>query len=183
MVLTIDTNILMLLDISINDYYLLALIYHKEKTPTITAEDILNLEKKEFIKDTPDGIILRTKGSNLFKDNTTNKGVEMEAFVYKYRELFPIGVKSGGRLVRGDKVGVFEKFKRFFVKYPEYTQEDILEATKVYIDTKRAVNWSMMVSADYLIEKDKQSQLASYCELIKRVGVKSTNTGGTTKGI
>ena len=73
MVLTIDTNILMLLDISINDYYLLALIYHKEKTPTITAEDILNLEKKEFIKDTPDGIILRTKGSNLFKDNTTNK--------------------------------------------------------------------------------------------------------------
>ena len=81
-----------------------------------------------------------------------------------YRGLFPQGVKSGGRPVRGDKASIESKLLKFIKKYPEFTPEIILTATKGYINEMKANNYMYMTCADYLIEKNQNSQLAALCE-------------------
>jgi len=187
MKIEIDTDVISKLEISISEYILIYLLYHdcKEKI-VVTAEMILNLETKGFVKDLPEGIILRKKAIDLFNTSVPIKTKSLEEFVDNYRSLFPSGVKSGNRLVKGDRYGCLNKFKTFNLKYPEYSKEDILEATKVYVDLCRKRNYDKMTSADYFIEKDKISMLASYCEDIKERGVqvvKETGSVGRTKGI
>lgn len=187
MKIEIDTDIIAKLGISINEYCLIYLLYHDCKnTIQATTEMILNLESKGFVKDLPDGIVLRKKTLDLFSVTVPTKTKELEEFVENYRNLFPSGVKSGNRLVKGDKFGCLNKLKNFTSKYPEYSKEEILEATKVYIDLCRKRNYDKMTSADYFIEKDKVSMLASYCEDIKIRGVqvvKEIGSVGRTKGI
>jgi len=187
MKIEIDTDIISKLEISISEYILIYLLYHDCREKIVaTTEMILNLEAKGFVKDLPEGITLRKKTLDLFNVAVPIKTSSLEEFVENYRNLFPSGVKSGNRLVKGDKHGCLTKLKTFSIKYPEYTKEDILEATKVYIDLCRKRNYDKMTSADYFIEKDKLSMLASYCEDIKTRGVqvvKETGSVGRTKGI
>lgn len=187
MQILIDTDIISKLGISINEYCLIYLLYHDCKdTIGATTEMILNLEAKGFVKDLPDGIILRKKTLDLFNVIVPTKTKDLEEFVENYRNLFPSGVKSGNRLVKGDKFGCLSKLRNFTVKYPEYTKEEVLEATKIYIDLCRKRNYDKMTSADYFIEKDKVSMLASYCEDIKIRGkqIVTENSGiGKTKSI
>lgn len=178
MIITIDTEVVNNLGISINEYCLLYLLFHDCKdTIEVTTEMILNLEAKGFVKDQPDGIILRKKTLDLFNVAIPVKTKDLEEFVESYRALFPPGVKSGNRLVKGDRHGCLSKLKAFATKYPEFSREEILDATKVYVDLCRKRNYDKMTSADYFIEKDKISQLASYCEDIKARG----KTGGRAK--
>lgn len=192
MIVTIDTDIIGQLGISPNEFCLIFLLYNDCKnTIEASAEMILNLEAKGFIKDQEDGIILRKKALDLFSKPVTSipdKQNELESFVEKYRSLFPQGVKSGNRLVKGDKHGCLSKLKNFKLKYPEYSQDEILEATKVYIDLCRKRNYDKMTSADYFVEKDKVSMLAGYLEDIRVRGINvkeaMINTGiGRTKAI
>ena len=127
-----------------------------------------NLEKLGFIKVLEDEVILRQKAIDMFSTPSIPSNKEdLGKFVEEYRDLFPQGVKSGARLVKGDKQGCLTKFKAFKQAYPEYTQEEILTATRAYVDLKRKDNYSFMISADYFISKDKLSMLASYCEDIR----------------
>lgn len=174
MIITIDTDYISKVGLTISEYILLYLLFNENKDSVETSiSTIESLEKKGFVKDSSDGITLRKKAIDLFKtDSIPTKKADFEEFVEKYRSLFPAGVKSGGRLVKGDRLGCINKLKSFKNKYPEYTQNDILEATKVYIDICRRKNYDRMTCADYFIEKDKLSQLASYCEDIKIRGDK-----------
>jgi len=185
MLITIDTDYIDKVGLTIMEYVLLYLIFNDYKNNfQINLETVSNLEKKGYIKDIDSGIILRKKAIDLFKNNSIPiKSDDLTDFVDKYRELFPSGVKSGNRLVKGDKFGCLSKFKTFKIKYPEYTQDEILEATKVYIDLCRKRNYDKMTSADYFIEKDKISQLASYCEDIKVRGKDKSITSSVPSGI
>jgi hypothetical protein len=189
MLITIDTEQVDKAGLTILEYILLYLLYNDFKeTFDINLSVIKSLETKGYVKDLESGITLRKKAIDLFKTTSIpTKPKDLDDFVDKYRLLFPSGVKSGNRLVKGDRIGCLTKLKAFKVKYPEYTQDDILEATKVYIDICRKRNFDKMTSADYFIEKDKISQLASYCEDIKTRGsqqISFTNTGiGKTKSI
>lgn len=88
-------------------------------------------------------------------------------WIQEYRDLFPIGVKSGGFPVRGDLKGCTKKMERFLEDYPEYDKEIILKATKSYVDKKRLENYAYMQLAHYFIKKDDISSLAAECENLR----------------
>ena len=79
------------------------------------------------------------------------------------RNLFPSGVKTGGYSVKSHPKVIALKLKTFLKEYPEFTKEDIIEATTKYVEDRRKHNWSYMRSLQYYICKDKISTLAADC--------------------
>jgi hypothetical protein len=93
---------------------------------------------------------------------------DLESFVETYRSIFPKGVESApGHPARGDKQGCIAKMKKFLVRYPEYSRETILEATKKYVNLKSHSNYHRIQTAHYFIEREGVSTLASICETIQ----------------
>jgi hypothetical protein len=78
-------------------------------------------------------------------------------WVDQYRLLFK-GLKPRSM---GDRVAVNKKMKAFLKKYPEFTPNDILKATKFYIENTDS---KFIKQADYFIEKNRQSDLAATIE-------------------
>ena len=74
--------------------------------------------------------------------------------------IYPQGVKSGGYPVRGSKVDVTDKLRKFFKKH-KYTHEQVIQATQKYVDRKREESWAYMQRLVYFIEKDNSSNLAA----------------------
>ncbi len=96
-------------------------------------------------------------------------------WIQEYRELFPVGVRSGGFPVRGDLKGCIKKMEEFLETYPEYDKELILKVTKDYVERKKQDGYAYMQLAHYFIKKDDISTLASECENFKEsVGQKET---------
>lgn len=178
MIINLNTEKIKNHGLTINEYVLLYLLYNNFfELASENSSPVLDLEIKGFLKDTDCGLVLRKKSIDLFSGQVPEVLEGLDAFVESYRNLFPSGVKSGGRLVKGDRLGCLSKLKNFKIKYPEYTQEDIIDATRAYIDLKKKNGWQMMTSADYFIEKDKLSMLASYIEDIKTRGIQVNNNG------
>jgi len=88
-------------------------------------------------------------------------------WVNEWRMKFPAGVKSMGRLVRGDKRGTLVKMKKFWQDYPEFADQSLVnKATDKYLYEKKLEDWHATTCADYFINKYDASMLASYCELV-----------------
>ena len=81
-------------------------------------------------------------------------------FIVRYRSLFPPRYK-------GDRIGVLKKMEAFFKDYPEYTREDIIQATEKYLGRLKRSGYRYLRQAHYFIRKDSVSDLAHYCELVK----------------
>lgn len=102
--------------------------------------------------------------TNEIENNTTDIDNNFNLFCEEYRNLFPSGIKSGGRPIKGDKLSIRTKMQKFIKKYPEYSREYILEVVKSYITEKKEVGYSFITCADYLIDKNQSSQLAALCD-------------------
>ncbi len=114
--------------------------------------------------------LLTETGENLMKqiDELANPKPKVEESVEswfdEWMEMFPTGVKSGGRLVKSDKQGCLKKMKKFVKDYP-FTKETILQATKEYLDEFQAKDWKFVKCATFFIHKmDEGSELAGRCE-------------------
>tara|TARA_R100001463_G_scaffold26997_6_gene62854 strand:- start:6541 stop:7134 length:594 start_codon:yes stop_codon:yes gene_type:complete len=118
---------------------------------TDKARDLFKMPREGFI--TPKIDLSELTSSSNIKDLSK-----------KYRELFPVGVRSGGYLVRATSESCEKKLKAFLRKYSDYDEAIILEATKRYIDRKARVSYMHMKLAPYFIEKDGISMLAAECE-------------------
>jgi len=99
---------------------------------------------------------------SLFGETITND------FVETFRKLF----RNVDKTKAGDRQTVINKFKKFRANYPEYTDEDILEATKLYIDDYVSNNETTyyLQKAQYFIKKEKNpagSRLLEYLEILK----------------
>lgn len=104
-------------------------------------------------------VSITEKGLSLFPDDITNWAKE-------WRDLWPKGVTSGGYPVRADLPGIIKKLKNFTKKYG-YSKEDIFKATRIYLQEKELNGWAYIKLANYFIEKDGMSILASCCEALK----------------
>jgi len=99
----------------------------------------------------------------------------------KLRELFPGGKKPGYAYTWRDSTScIVDRLKKFVTKYGDYPDDDIIAATKKYVDSfngnyqymqlLRYFIWKNKVSGTELIngrlvgEVEKQSQLAAYLE-------------------
>lgn len=86
--------------------------------------------------------------------------------IEKYRMLFPSGVIEGKRL-RCTSAELTPKFVWFFKTYPQFTWDNVLNATKSYLESK-ASDMKYCRNASYFIKKTEHtntiSDLASWCE-------------------
>lgn len=93
-----------------------------------------------------------------------------EVWIDEWMDIFPRGIKSGGRLIRGDSKGCVRKMRVFMREYP-YTKDTIIQATRAYIESKRQENFAYTRCAIYFIFRlegmsinNKVSDLATWCE-------------------
>ena len=144
-------------------YFFLVSLQLGEQFPwQLRQETLLNLQEQGWIKITPEGTSVRTKFANTFKKYVSFGAVD--SWIDDWRDLWPKGVKTMGRLVRGDKQGCLKKMQTFLKDYPEFTKEEIFDATKVYVFDRQRDGFKAMSCADYFIVKNGISLLAAHLE-------------------
>lgn len=145
-----------------------------ESNYSLTKEGI---ELVEFIKSE-----FKRSSSDVTSEDIAISGVEtlkegvkegdVESWIDEWVDLFPRGVKSGGRLVRSDKQSCLRKMKVFLREY-DYDKDTILNATRKYVQSKANDGYSYMRCAVYFIYRvdtsrsDKVSDLASWCDQVQ----------------
>ena len=153
--------------LSLNEFILLQCIYNKDYKEAsliqgIEKIDLSKLEEELWIKITGlsiEEIFPRQKMFDLFQ---TKDAQEVVLWIEQWLELFPKGVKSGGYYIKSNKEDCLKKMIKF-LKVRKYTKKQIFEATKNYVDRKAKENYSYMMKAEYFIEKDNISALATEC--------------------
>lgn len=171
------------LDLTPSLYCYLATLYYKKEynvaTDNLKRHMNIKLQQLGFIKITEDGPVLREKCNEMF-----NRGISsdesVEAWIEEWRDIFPTGVKSGSRPVRGDKQGVINKMKTFVKNNPKITKEQIITATKQYVFDASLKSYQYMICADYFIIKNGSSMLGAMVEDIETRGstLRNTESGG-----
>lgn len=142
------------------------------------------LETKGYVKwygDSPIDVTLRKSGESLFnymehgKAKKTNEK-EVAAWFNLWREIFPEGSNSAGYRYRGNRLEGLKKMIKFVNVYPEFTKEEIFQATKNYVERFAIRGYNYMQQAHYFIEKkDSGSTLASECESLRERGKEQIN--------
>jgi len=168
-------------DISLNSFSFTVLIMLVSDDVTddiimdfINSSDEIDIEpyrnvfqKWGFIKivgEKPKDISIRDLGLELIGQSKSDSIIEL---ANKIRDLFPVGVKSGGYPVRSSVVDIADKLRKFFKKHKSYTQEQVLEATTKYVNRKKNEGYSYMQKAVFFIEKDGMSTLASEIDALQ----------------
>lgn len=123
------------------------------------------LQREGWCKVTEGRVQVRQKFLDLLEQDTSPSLVK--SWIDEWRTLFPAGVKTAGRPLRGDKQGVLKKMTAFCKANPKYTKEEIFEATKQYIFEKRLENFKFTTTADYFILKNGVSLLGSLIEELR----------------
>jgi len=178
----------------IEDYLFLYMLYIDERwkleqytnnTYNISGKKILDLIDGGFIekirKDSFSIGYNNLRVTDVFKKILIGEeeSENVENWINDWYDLWPRGVKSGGYYLKTDKKGSLNKMKRFLVKYPEYTKEDIMLATTNYLTEQSIKGYSYTKLAPYFIDKDGLSVLAGECEILNDIdpGTESQNIG------
>lgn len=150
-------------------------------TPYISEEfDIKNLIEEGYInKDnsiTVEGEKVITTLNNYFTVNKkkTNRqllGKSGALNIEQYRNIFPKGKLPSGVPARNNVKILTENFRWFFAEY-DYSWEEIIKATKMYVNEYQRNNYLYMQNSQYFISKQdkhkvKTSKLADYCDMIR----------------
>lgn len=88
------------------------------------------------------------------------KADRIESLVKQMRELFPTGMKVGSSAWRGNVRELKLRMQKFFKLYGEYSDEQILEATKKYVDSFNG-NYTYMRILKYFIMKSETKSYMS----------------------
>jgi len=170
--------------LSIYEFMLLVHVYEEnlewmrllyEQNYLMFDNSVQNLEKTGYIKKFgPDifDITLRKSGEDFFakyvKKSKKKKESDVNLWFDKWRNLFPEGSNAAGYRYRGNRLDGLKKMIKFVELYPEFTEEEIFQATKNYVDKFTLRGYNYMQQAHYFIEKkDVGSTLASECEGLK----------------
>lgn len=163
----IDENLLLEQELTIEEYLTLLCISRKLKF-SYTQELLDSLQQKLFIKQILDEnekiLIIREKGNKLIDyleieglKSLNNKRVirksnrqinqDLDEFIDDFRKLWK-GLKMGSM---GSKEACIEKMTRWMQANPSYSKEDILKASKIYLDSLN--DYTYLQQADYFIYK------------------------------
>lgn len=169
MKIELDLNKLEELGITPNEYtFILLSVLELDSSLLMNMLDLEKLQSKGYLKITPDGVSLRAPSRTLV--NSISKVTKVEEWIDEWRNLWPSGVKSGGRPIRGNRGDCLKKMTSF-IETTSYTKEEIIAATLAYIiDRKHDRNYAYMTCADYFIKKEGTSLLESWCEEMKTRG-------------
>lgn len=135
----------------------------------------------------PDHVSLSDTGKHVAESmmaDSNSKDVPEDRLVnlaVKLREIYPAGKKPGYAYTWRDSVScIVDRLKKFFLKYGEYSDEQIINATKEYVDSfngnyqymqllkyfiwKNKVTGEQVIRGRVVGEVERQSQLAAYLE-------------------
>jgi len=154
--------------------------YHEGITPsTSNKEDKDKLYELGYIrykKVTPEGRKIIVTLDNYFKvhKKLTDKqllGASAADNIEKYRSIFPKGKLPSGVPSRNNVKVLGENFRWFFAEY-DYTWDEVITATTMYVNEYQKNNYLYMQNSQYFISKQdkhkvKTSKLADYCDMIR----------------
>lgn len=151
--------------------------------------DISEIAKQSMIKTLLDKGLLKfengayiLKGKALLLINEDPKETvsikSCDSWIDDWINLWPKGVKSGGRPVRGNKTSIVEKMNRL-LKNSNWKQEDIIDVTRLYIKQKEASQWQFITCADYFIIKNGSSLLEALLEEFDRDEFSNSQAGNS----
>ena len=148
--------------------------------PKLEIEGLIKVGYVEFINleynITKEGKSIIRKYDNYFlrakkKTNIQLMGKDFLANLNKYREIFPAGKIPSGKPARQNIKSLETVFRWFFETY-EFTWEEIIKATKMYVNEYEVKEYLYMKNSQYFVSKQdknkvKNSELADYCDMIK----------------
>jgi len=142
-------------------------------------DQIKHLEKEGFIKDnelTLKGKKVIVKFENYFikakkKTSIQLMGKKFSVRLNEYREVFPEGKLPSGKPARVNIKTLENSFRWFFENY-DFSWDEIIDATKMYVNEYRDDQYMYMKTSQYFICKEgknkvKSSDLADYCDMIR----------------
>lgn len=105
------------------------------------------------------------------KTNIQLMGKDFLSKIEEYREIFPKGKLPSGVPARNNVKALSESFRWFFQTY-DYTWDEVIEATKMYVKEYREAEYLYMMTSQYFISKQdkhkvKKSTLADYCDMVR----------------
>lgn len=182
MKIQIDTVRLVKYGISADEYTFLLLRLLGKTVPEIINDrvNLVSLQKREFIKIVEGGFAKRPKLTKLFA--SVLESSKVEDWIDEWRYIWPSGVKSGGKLVRGSKVDCTKKMKLFLAR-TNYTKDEVFAAATAYVLERKSHRYNYMSLANYFIKKDDDSPLEAWCEQMKEDGDRETTYGEFHKEI
>ena len=132
----------------------------------ITNEKAITAEGKKVIVTLNNYFTVNKKKTNkqlLGKSGALN--------IDQYRAIFPKGKLPSGVPGRNNIKILTENFRWFFAEY-DYTWEEVMKATKMYVNEFQKNNYMYMQNSQYFISKQdkhkvKTSKLADYCDMIR----------------
>ncbi len=144
------------------------------------AVDITALYQEGYITNkneiTPEGrkVIVTLGNYFIVNKKKTNKqllGKSGALNISQYREIFPAGKLPSGVPARNNVKILTENFRWFFAEY-KFTWEEVIKATKMYVNEYRDKQYMYMQNSQYFISKQdkhkvKTSKLADYCDMIR----------------
>ena len=97
------------------------------------------------------------------------KQIENEELAKSIQELFPKGFKGTVYPWRDSTKVIAERLTLFFKKFGEYSKEEVIDATKRYVESFNGNTQYMQVLKYFILKPDKEvggntSMLASYLE-------------------
>ncbi len=151
--------------------------------PQITNDDKLALEKLGFLILDNDKYTMSAEAKSLMVhlDNYFTKakkktdaqlmGKDFVDKINTYREVFPNIKLPSGKPARVNVKMLCESFRWLFETY-DYTWEQVIKATKMYVNEYRDAQYMYMQTSQYFICKQdkhrvKSSTLADYCDMIR----------------
>ena len=149
------------------------------QTSKLDVEELQALGFLEFVDDkyimTPTAKLFCVKLDNYFvkakkKTDIQLMGKDFLDKIHTYREIFPAKKLPSGNPARNNVKALGENFRWFFETY-DHTWEDIIKATKMYVNEYRDADYLYMQTSQYFISKQdkhkvKHSRLADYCDMI-----------------
>ena len=149
-----------------------------------SLEEVKNLIAKGFVSKeegsphviTNKGKLLITKYNNYFvkakkKTNIQLMGKDFNDKIEAYRKIFPAGKIPSGKPARQNVKTLCDSFRWFFEQY-DYTWEEVMKATSMYVNEYRNSEYLYMQTSQYFISKQdkhkvKTSTLSDYCDMIR----------------
>lgn len=146
-----------------------------EEKEYLLSQEYLEYDGKVY-KMTAKAKALLVKIENYFitakkKTDEELMGKEFSKRINIYRELFPAGKLPHGKPARQNVKTLNESFRWFFETY-DYTWEEVMKATKMYISEYVSTDYLYMMTSQYFISKQdkhkvKTSTLSDYCDMIR----------------
>ncbi len=141
----------------------------------LVSNGFLIFEKDKY-KLTPTAKAFCAKLDNYFikakkKTDIQLMGKDFSEQINIYRETFPNTRLPSGKPARVNVKMLSESFRWFFETY-DYEWQDVINATKMYVNEYRDADYMYMQTSQYFICKQdkhrvKSSTLADYCDMIR----------------